>query len=479
MGLLDFSGFVGDDTAKDEFGMTQADRRQPLFTGLLKAGMLGMAAGENITPGQRAQLMGQVGGAITDIPEAMNRNRAEAAQMQLRRQQFTAGQAKLDQAKKIQAYAQTPEFAEMVKGLPQHIQLGLKVAIDAGDVEHFTRLMGTVESHRNDRTGIPTGWERDPANPAAIRKIPGWKADEDHGLWKGNNPDLQMLDVLAKGKVDPAVAASEAYRQAHERMGKERQTVVNGQVVTSPAMNLSTYPDPTSPAAPGSPASKPKEAPPPVGEPRTNPDASVTTTAVDGSYKTEFTDGSVKQYDKNGTLLREIQAKPPDAADVRDFNKFEADASTTVAALDDFRDEARRATREDKAKSLAGVPTALRQAHTLAGLLTKGDVLLNLGVLTGEDMELIRSILPDPSTFKGTFGDYAGGVEKARKLIAHKLALRERQVYPHGRPGAKPGTGGGGAPPGALPTVTTKEAYDKLPPGAKFVGQDGQQYVKP
>ena len=125
MGLLDFSGFVGDDTTKDEFGLTQADRRQPLFTGLLKAGMLGMAAGENITPGQRAQLMGQIGGAIGDIPKGVQDVEAAGAQMQLRRQQFATNKQKLDQQRKLQAYAQTPEFAEMSRACRQHIQFGL------------------------------------------------------------------------------------------------------------------------------------------------------------------------------------------------------------------------------------------------------------------------------------------------------------------------------------------------------------------
>ena len=51
-GLLD--GLVGDSTAKDELGLTEADRRQPLWSSLIKAGLLGVAAGDNIMPAQRA-----------------------------------------------------------------------------------------------------------------------------------------------------------------------------------------------------------------------------------------------------------------------------------------------------------------------------------------------------------------------------------------------------------------------------------------
>jgi hypothetical protein len=35
---------------------------------------------------------------------------------------------------------------------------------------------------------------------------------------------------------------------------------------------------------------------------------------------------------------------------------------------------------------------------------------------------------------------------------------------------------GGGNP---SQTVTTKQEYDKLPSGTKYIGKDGQQYVKP
>ena len=63
-GLLD--GLLADDTTKDEFGLTQADRRQPLWGGLVKAGLLGMAAGEPLMPQDRARMMAQMGGAIGD-----------------------------------------------------------------------------------------------------------------------------------------------------------------------------------------------------------------------------------------------------------------------------------------------------------------------------------------------------------------------------------------------------------------------------
>jgi len=246
MGLLDFSGFTGDDTVKDEYGMTQADRRQPLFSGLIRGGMLAMAAGENISSAQRAQLLGQVGGAYADIPEAMNKAKAEAAQMQLRRQQFMTGQAKLEQARKIQAYAQTPEFAEMMKGLPQHIQFGLKTALEAGDVDHFTRLMGTVEAHRNDRTGIPVGYERDPAT-GGIRKMPGFK-DEVAGPFPktGDGPYLNLIHEAAE-KNDPAAIGSLAYYMAYVHLAKARQyqDQETGKWINLPAMDMRRFPVPT------------------------------------------------------------------------------------------------------------------------------------------------------------------------------------------------------------------------------------------
>jgi hypothetical protein len=45
-GLLDALGsYSGDDTTKDQYGQTQADRRQPIWSGLLSAGLLAVAGG--------------------------------------------------------------------------------------------------------------------------------------------------------------------------------------------------------------------------------------------------------------------------------------------------------------------------------------------------------------------------------------------------------------------------------------------------
>jgi len=283
MGLLDFSGFVGDDTTKDEYGMTQADRRQPLFSGLIRGGMLAMAAGENITPGARAQLLGQVGGAYADIPEAMNKAKAEAAQMQLRRQQFQTNQQKLEQAQKLRAYAATPEFAELIKDAPDHIKAGLKFSIEAGDADSVQRLLSGMDAKRNDRAGIPVGYERDPANPTAIRKIPGYKPEDE---LQGTSAESQRWNQLNNNP-----PGSQKYREAYEWLSAERRerTPDGGERVV-PRANLAGRPLPTyryegetEPEAP------------PKGETIRQDDGTVVSTSMDGT---------VTRYHPNGDVTR-------------------------------------------------------------------------------------------------------------------------------------------------------------------------------
>ena len=242
MGLLDFSGFVGDETAKDEFGMTQADRRQPLFTGLLKAGMLGMAAGENITPGQRAQLMGQVGGAISDIPEAMNRNRAEAAQMQIRRQQFTTNQQKLEQMRKAQAYASSPEGQQALSSLSAPIQFAAKAALEAGDIDSFQRII----------TGAGAEAHRQKMETLAERRVSFQeeKADKKEREARenpfGNTYEGRMYNVLIQGKRDPKFAESDEYAAAWNHFNRDQRpvTIGNTTIIEPKLANIGDFPIP-------------------------------------------------------------------------------------------------------------------------------------------------------------------------------------------------------------------------------------------
>src|SRR5262245_34781210 len=92
--------------------MTQADRREPLWSGLIRAGLLGVAAGENLMPAERAKYLAQAGGAIADIPGNMMQMRSAAAQQAIRGQEIKGKQAELEQAEKWRAYVNSPEFEQ-------------------------------------------------------------------------------------------------------------------------------------------------------------------------------------------------------------------------------------------------------------------------------------------------------------------------------------------------------------------------------
>ena len=402
MGLLDFSGFVGDDTAKDEYGLTQADRRQPLWSGLFKAGMLGMAAGENITPGQRAQLMGQIGGAVGGIPEAMTQQKAEAAQMQLRRQQYTAGQAKLDQAAKIRAYAQTPEFAEAVKGLPAHVQFGLKTAIETGDIDTFGRLMNNVEANKsNDRAGIPAGWERDPTT-GGIRKMPGYKTEGEGGLQHA--PDRAAHGYLLEALRDPAFAAKPEYAWALDYLSKPQPLPGGGS--TTP-IDPSKYPKATHPSVTGQPTdpNDPKSELPP-GHPE-----SVQKIAKDMKFGEErVVDGVTITKDAGGTVTWDTST---DTVEGKRYRQPPGGKVETLPSL--------KSPNADQMKVFTGnmevvgkVEAALAElaAHPDAQLGFTGS--LPLSQYTDEKGEKLRDLIKDLSNM--TIHERAGASQTATEL---------------------------------------------------------------
>jgi hypothetical protein len=140
-GLL--SGLVGDDTVKDEYGMTEADRRAPLFAGLIRSGLLAVAAGGNIMPEQRGQLLAQAGGAFADIPQQMAAERQAAMQNILRKQEVAKSQQQLQDTQKIRDYVNTPEFQQFIQSLPPEMRVPLMGQALKGD---FTGIEKARES---------------------------------------------------------------------------------------------------------------------------------------------------------------------------------------------------------------------------------------------------------------------------------------------------------------------------------------------
>jgi hypothetical protein len=226
-GLLD--NLQADDTTKDEFGQTQADRRQPIWSGLIKAGLLGVAAGGDLMPSERAKMVAQMGGAIGDIPGEMMQYRAGAAQQTLRGQQIATAKTKLDNIAKLQALAKTPEFLDSIKDLKPHEKIAMQAAIDAGDIDAFAKITGQVGmgAYKDQQLDIARQRQLTAEERLQLEKS---KAEAKAGTTlQGTGLDQQMTARLEAATKkwretgDTSVFATPEYQSAYDYVSKPKQ----------------------------------------------------------------------------------------------------------------------------------------------------------------------------------------------------------------------------------------------------------------
>jgi hypothetical protein len=226
-GLLD--NLQADDTTKDEFGQTQADRRQPIWSGLIKAGLLGVAAGGDLMPADRARMVAQMGGAIGDIPNEMMQYRAGAAQQTLRGQQIATAKSKLDNIAKLQALAKTPEFLNSIKDLKPHEKIAMQAAIDAGDIDAFAKITGQVGTSAYKDQQIALGQGRLSIADERLKLEQEKAALKQAGGLQGNSLDTQMTNRLEAATKkwretgDTSVFQTPEYQSAYEYVSKPKQ----------------------------------------------------------------------------------------------------------------------------------------------------------------------------------------------------------------------------------------------------------------
>jgi len=256
-GLLDTLGeagtfFVGDDKDKDEYGQTQADRRMPLWAGMIKAGLLGVAGGQRMMPEQRAQYIAQMGGALGGIPQDMVEARSNSAKQLLAQQGIVANRTKLANQAKIQAMGQTPEAqAALAKMEPAH-RMAMQAAYDAGDIDKVVGILGiqdkTAVAH--DRL-VMQGQLNDAKMTAATAKL------EAAGL--GASPERVAHGYLLRAQTDAAFRATPQYKWALDFLNRDEKTATGG---TVPKIDLTGYPEATFGQAP--PQAPAPPVPPPV-----------------------------------------------------------------------------------------------------------------------------------------------------------------------------------------------------------------------
>jgi hypothetical protein len=138
-GLLD--SILGSDdpsTADPQTGLLQSQRRQLGFNSLGNIGAILLAAGENIMPQQRAQLLAQLGNVPTNTMEQQN----ALVQQGALNQRSLALKRQNQQQQQLQTLLQSPDFQAKFSGLPPPQKALVEAQMKAGDLNG---VLGTLK----------------------------------------------------------------------------------------------------------------------------------------------------------------------------------------------------------------------------------------------------------------------------------------------------------------------------------------------
>ena len=104
-------------------------------------------------------------------------------------------------------------------------------------------------------------------------------------------------------------------------------------------------------------------------------------------------------------------------------------SASLINSLISYRDAFTSAGTWEGLKSVLDFSTPEGQAWTSAGVMAKGDVLFDLGVLAGEDLALIRKAFPDPSTVLGQLTpdkEVRDAVDRVINIIQDKISAEQK-----------------------------------------------------
>jgi hypothetical protein len=129
-GLSDFAGGVGDfftgggvygdpKNINQRYGVPEADVRQAGLGALGNVGALLLAAGQSPDRGQRAQFLGQLGGAVS----GMNTDIYKSSQARLMNAQQQGAMRELEENRALSAWAQSPENLKSVGLTPEQFRV--------------------------------------------------------------------------------------------------------------------------------------------------------------------------------------------------------------------------------------------------------------------------------------------------------------------------------------------------------------------
>lgn len=236
-GILDFitgSGQYEDPTAiSPTYGVPQSDVRQALLNSLMSSGAALLAAGQPVSPAQRAQLIGQAGAAFGTI----NTDILNAAQRRLMTQQYEAKRAQAVSDKQLLEAAQDPVGFRARYGFdPSGLDAPTIRSIMARQREEAALNPDAQEKRRLELDAL----RRAAAQPKTMEaggRI--YTLNEQTGQWIPQTErqptgglEGEANAIILRGQTDPAVRASPAYSMAYNRMFAPRIEVRNGELVT-------------------------------------------------------------------------------------------------------------------------------------------------------------------------------------------------------------------------------------------------------
>ena len=260
------------------------------------------------------------------------------------------------------------------------------------------RPMQTVTMQDPNGGGVGI-YEMTPNGPGrrvgAAPRQPG----ESSGPFAGTGMDAQANNVLLA--IGPKIAAGNATEAERAQYALAYEHVAQGKI--------SMVPDPSDPTGQRQmmgriPGAVPQQFPPPGGAPG-SPGSPV---PIPGT-----------------------QAPTTTAGDRSKLKAMETEVSGITSSLDKFMETRGKAGVGERLMSVAGQPTELNTTYNVAALLAKGEVLFNLGVLNGPDLEIIRRTLPDPATMGGAMASQETvkkQVQVIKDLIESRMKTAREQM---------------------------------------------------
>lgn len=183
-GLLDL--FNGDaETPDPNGGLLDSQRRQIAFGTLGNIGATLLAAGQDMMPGQRAQILAQLGNVPGNMAQMQNAMLAQNAYAQRVKKEQRQEQMDAELSK----VATTPEFLDAIKQMPPDMQQIVPALVRSGRAREAITMVDswrTTQSREkaaSDRLAaqdnkVPFGWERKP--DGSIGYIPNGPADPEY-----------------------------------------------------------------------------------------------------------------------------------------------------------------------------------------------------------------------------------------------------------------------------------------------------------